>query len=622
MEYFILILLGIPLLAFFVTFIIPKQEEYAIAAVVKTATGINFLLAIIFTIKWILNGAVNLHFNEFTILTSGHYSFYINLYADKLTITFLLFGSLLTFLIGIFSQRYLHRESGYKCFFNVFLFFVFGFVLILFSGNFETMFIGWEILGISSFLLIAFYRERYLPVKNAVKVFSIYRIGDVGLILAMWMSHHLWGQNIAFYELDTIKGLHDTLVTHSSEATIIAILLFITASVKSAMFPFSSWLPRAMEGPTPSSAVFYGSLSVHIGAFLMLRTIHYWEDQFVVKIIIGCVGLLTFVLSNFTARVQSSIKSQIGYASIAQIGIIFIEIAAGLEIVALIHITANAFYRTYQLLISPSIVTYKIREQFYHFVPFKKTIEDSWPKRIEYTLYSLSIREWNLDSSMYRYWWVPLKKFGNLMTFLSIKRVAFFFIPVFGVGLILLSTHASMPPFYLHLLPIHYGGLGMLMVLKAFTERRSVLTSWSLVIMNQAFILLAIAFNEHLSVLELSTFLSGVIISGIIGVLAIRRLKKLEKIVKLNAFYGHVYEHPKIALVFLLACLGLAGFPITPTFIGEDLLFSHIKENQLLLASMVAFSFVIDGIALIRIYSRVFLGPHIKTYHDVAKRSS
>jgi formate hydrogenlyase subunit 3/multisubunit Na+/H+ antiporter MnhD subunit len=83
-----------------------------------------------------------------------------------------------------------------------------------------------------------------------------------------------------------------------------------------------------------------------------------------------------------------------------------------------------------------------------------------------------------------------------------------------------------------------------------------------------------------------------------------------------------VYEHPKITAVFLLACLGLAGFPITPTFIGEDLLFSHIEEHQFALAALASLSFIIDGIALIRIYSRVFLGPHYKTYHEVAKRSS
>jgi formate hydrogenlyase subunit 3/multisubunit Na+/H+ antiporter MnhD subunit len=83
-----------------------------------------------------------------------------------------------------------------------------------------------------------------------------------------------------------------------------------------------------------------------------------------------------------------------------------------------------------------------------------------------------------------------------------------------------------------------------------------------------------------------------------------------------------VFEHPRIALAFLIACLGIAGFPITPTFLGEDLIFSHIHPDQFILAALVALSFVLNGLALIRIYARVFLGPHVKTYHEVAYRSA
>jgi formate hydrogenlyase subunit 3/multisubunit Na+/H+ antiporter MnhD subunit len=92
--------------------------------------------------------------------------------------------------------------------------------------------------------------------------------------------------------------------------------------------------------------------------------------------------------------------------------------------------------------------------------------------------------------------------------------------------------------------------------------------------------------------------------------------------VSLDKFYGHSYEHPKIALVFLIACLGVAGFPITPTFIGEDLIFSHIHQDQILLAFFISLSLIINGLAAIRIYARIFLGPHVKTYHGAAKRSS
>ena len=96
----------------------------------------------------------------------------------------------------------------------------------------------------------------------------------------------------------------------------------------------------------------------------------------------------------------------------------------------------------------------------------------------------------------------------------------------------------------------------------------------------------------------------------------------MESNVNLNQYLGHVYEHPKFAFFFLLAALGVTGFPITTTFIGEDLIFSHVESDQILLASLIALSFIVSGIAGIRIYTRLFLGPHIKTYHELPYKSS
>ena len=140
---------------------------------------------------------------------------------------------------------------------------------------------------------------------------------------------------------------------------------------------------------------------------------------------IGVLGLVTAIVASGIARVQSSVKSQIAYASIAQIGLIFIEVAAGFEDLALFHFAGNAFLRTYQLLVSPSVVTYLIREQFYNYNPRQKTIEDSFSKKIEYSLYMLCIKEFNLDSIMYRYLWNPLKWAGKKLDFFNINRVLY-----------------------------------------------------------------------------------------------------------------------------------------------------------------------------------------------------
>jgi len=622
MNAFINIFIILPVIGFLLSLLIPRKNENLLSSVSFLTVGLQLFLSLGFIAFWLWNGAEVLNVKDFSVFQAKGYDFYVDLYFDRITATYLVVGAMLTFIITLYSKYYLHREEGYKRFFNVILFFYLGFNIIIASGNLETLFIGWEILGISSFLLIAFYRDRYLPVKNAVKVFSIYRIGDVGLILAMWLSHHLWHENISFEKLNNYELVHEHLSSHSLIGFVIALLIYISAAAKSAQLPFSSWLPRAMEGPTPSSAIFYGSLSVHIGVFILMRTYTFWEHQISFRIFVIVIGLLTSIIATFTSRVQSTVKSQIAYSSIAQIGLIFIEVALGFEMIALIHVAGNAFLRTYQLLVSPSVVSYKIREQFYNYVPRHKTIEDSWPKRLEYSLYILSLKEWNLDSIMYKYMWNPLKKIGGSWSFLNFKNVYIFFAIAFIGGLFFALNPQLINEKWHDYIPLFFGFLALLMVVKSFTERASVRLSWSLIITTHLSIALAVSFNEHFDLSHHIWYLSGVLIGGLVGYACIQRLRNLENWVSLDRFYGHAYEHPKIALVFLIACLCVAGFPITPTFIGEDLIYSHIKEDQVLLAFFVSLSLIIDGLAAIRIYARIFLGPHVKTYHQVARRSS
>lgn len=618
LQYFILL----PFLGFIISLFLPESKEKAIS---WTAFGTVFLQLVglvVFIIFWIIDGAKDLNLVELSILKTAHYEFFIDFYFDQISAVYLFIGALLTSMITTYSRYYLHREKGYKRFFNTVLFFFFGYNLAILSGNFETLFIGWEIIGISSFLLIAFYRERYLPVKNAFKVFSIYRIGDVGLLLAMWASHHLFHENITFMKLNNYELVNEHLQNHSIIGIFIALCLACAAAAKSAQIPFSSWLPRAMEGPTPSSAIFYGSLSVHLGVFLMLRTFPFWEHQTTMRFAIGLMGLTTSLAASVMARVQSSVKSQVAYSSISQIGIIFIEIALGFETLALIHFAGNAFLRTYQLLVSPSIVSYLIRDQFYNFKPRKKAIEDSYPKKIEYTLYILALKEFNLEGFLNMVLWKPLKIIGKSLDFLNVKRIYLVFIPIYLMGFITYKFKLHLPYQLTNMLPELFAFIGLVFVFKSFSERKSPFLAWILIVMNHFWIALAIVFNDKVSVSEIAYYLAGIIVAGIIGYIDLLQLQKLERRILINQYLGHVYEHPKFAFFFLLATLGITGFPITTTFIGEDLIFSHIDSNQLFLAFFVASSFVVSGIAGIRIYARLFLGPHVKTYHELPYRSS
>jgi NADH-quinone oxidoreductase subunit L len=619
LQFFILL----PLVGYAISLLIPAKKEDAISWITYLVVGIHLVAAIAFTVVWILfNHHHPINLKEIDVYRTEGYDFFIDFYFDKITATYLLVGAILVFLVTIYSRYYMHREVGYKRFFNTILFFYLGYNISIFAGNLETLFIGWEILGISSFLLIAFYRERYLPVKNAVKVFSIYRIGDIGLILAMWMSHHLWHENITFAKLNNFELVHEHLQSHTIIGVLISLTILITAAAKSAQLPFCSWMPRAMEGPTPSSAIFYGSLSVHLGVFLLLRTFTFWEHQLSVRIMIGALGLLTSLATTSIARVQSSVKSQIAYASIAQIGLIFIEIALGFENLALWHFAGNAFLRTYQLLVSPSVVSYLIREQFYNFKPRKHTVEDSLPKKIEYTIYMWSLKEFNLDSFMYRYLWNPLKFLGKKLDFLTLKRVVIYFIPAYLIGLFCVYHKDMIGSQIQEYLPIFFGLIALITVLKSFTERTHARVSWLLVVMSHFWIALSIAFNEQFTFDQVHLYLSGVAAAGVIGFLCLRTLKKYEGNIDLDQFHGHAHKHPKVTVIFLLCCLGVSGFPITPTFVGEDLIFTHIHEDQPVLATIVSLSFIIDGIAIIRIFARIFLGPHVKSIYDMAYRSS
>jgi NADH:ubiquinone oxidoreductase subunit 4 (subunit M) len=140
--------------------------------------------------------------------------------------------------------------------------------------------------------------------------------------------------------------------------------------------------------------------------------------------------------------------------------------------------------------------------------------------------------------------------------------------------------------------------------------------------MNHFWVALAISFNESFTFDQVHIYLSGITVAGILGFLCLIWLKRTEGSIHLDQFHGHAYRHPRLAAVFLLCCLGASGFPITPTFIGEDLMFSHIHEDQALFALMVSLSFIIDGLSIMRIYARVFLGPHVKSQYEMAYRSS
>src|SRR5262245_19867574 len=217
----------------------------------------------------------------------------IEFLVDRLSLAFAALSTAIAVVVSAFSNRYLHREPGYNRYFVLLAMFVLGMLLVALAGNVAVLFIGWELVGLSSALLVAFFQERPAAVSNAFRVIWVYRISDAALRYAAVLLRLLAGSGSLSLLFGGGAGSSALLTT--SNATIIAVLLIVAVACKSALLPFSSWLPRAMEGPTPSSAVYYGSLSIHAGCFLLLRAAPLLEHSAAARVLAGTLGLATAI---------------------------------------------------------------------------------------------------------------------------------------------------------------------------------------------------------------------------------------------------------------------------------------------------------------------------------------
>ncbi len=618
MNHFIHLLVGLPIFSFLMSLFIQENNEKAIGSLAYFSSLIHFVFTTATVVSWLLMPESSYNLHDLSIYHNHDYDFYIDFLVDQTSLTFTWVGSFITFMVITYSRRYMHKEFGFKRYFNTILLFYVGYTIIALSGNFETLFIGWEFLGISSFLLISFYRFRYLPVRNSVKVYSIYRIGDIGILLTMWMSHHLWHRNISFSEIQDWGWVHDQLTLHPSTAMFISVMIILAAIAKSAQYPFTGWLPRAMEGPTPSSAIFYGALSIHMGCFLLLRTDHIWGANVGSRWVIGIIGGVTAIISHLITKTQSTLKGQIAYSSATQIGIMFIEIALGLESMALLHFAGNAFLRSYQLLTSPSLMALKIREQTFEPGENIETGHSSnGMRRFKSTIYLLGLKEWNLDYLIFLLIFRPLKWIGKPFKRFSLLQLMMLSLPIYCLGLMMIpnGNHETHGIFH-QLGSLIVGVLAVVFISRGYTEKENAVHAWIFVIGTHLLIDLAVSLNQPLNAKETTMYLSGVVLSGIIGLAILLFIQSKHQVISLFDYQGMAWKHPKLSALFLITALGISGFPISTSFFGEDLIFVHIHENQFVLASITAMVFVINGITVIRLYAKIFLGTHQKNVQE------
>jgi NAD(P)H-quinone oxidoreductase subunit 5 len=318
----------------------------------------GLVAALLILATMLLSGSryVPLELGDWVAITREQFHFHLKFVFDRLSVPFTILTFILVGTIGAFASRYMHRESGYGRFFLYFAVFLLGMIVASLAGTIETLFLGWELVGLSSALLVAFFQERTAPVKNGERLWSVYRISDAAFLLAAVALHHVSGAGDFAELMGTGPWPEGEAALTSGQALSVGLLLLIACAGKSALVPFSGWLPRAMEGPTPSSAVFYGALSVHLGAFLLLRVSPILELSAWLSVAVTAVGLASAILAAISGRVQTDAKGALAFASLTQVGIITAEIGIGLRYIPLIHIIGHACLRTLQLLRAPSLL--------------------------------------------------------------------------------------------------------------------------------------------------------------------------------------------------------------------------------------------------------------------------
>jgi NADH-quinone oxidoreductase subunit L len=279
-------------------------------------------------------------------------AFRLDFVTDAPALCFALLSIGICGVVAAFSLRYMHREPGFQRYFVQFAMFTLGITLVALAGSIEVLFAGWELLGLSSVLLVAFFHERPAPLGNAMRVFTVYRVSDAAMLSAAVLLHHWAGSG----SLSLVFSGASTVALGPGRSLAIVLLLLVAVAGKSALLPFSGWLPRAMEGPTPSSAVYYGALSIHAGCFLLLRAEPLLAGLWVARLLAALAGAATAVYATITARVQMDVKSSLSYAALTQVGIIVVEISLGWTTLALLHICGHASLRLLQFLSAPNVL--------------------------------------------------------------------------------------------------------------------------------------------------------------------------------------------------------------------------------------------------------------------------
>lgn len=604
-ELFPLIIYFLPII-FVVMFSVLKFEENFLRKINIYSFLLPFMVTLYLIFRFVFVNPQPIAADLFQI-DFGHHHISISIYIDRLSCVILFLTGYLSVLVARLSQIYLHRERGYQRFYKTINLFVFGLQVLAIAGTLDLFFAGWEIIGFSSFLLIAFYRDRTRPVKNAFRIYSIYRIADFGLLLGAIIGHVLLKNADHFNILLSEETVIQTL-ENSGWMTILGLMLVFAAIGKSAQFPFLNWPARAMEGPTPSSAIFYGALSIHCGIFLLYRTYPIWSHSQLVVGSVVVIALVTILLASGIERVQSNIKGQLAYASVIQIAFMFIEIALGWHTFVLIHIVCHCLLRCYQLLVSPSVVVEHIKTLNKSDLRLsKKPFGFLVPEKIKNTLYSLASQEAFLSTTERGFTLLPAIRV-KLWIRGVVKSV---WTPIVLLSsLVIFAWHAGdMDP--KHMLAYLYGGIGLILSLACLTSLKQPMSIWKRFGIAQLAFLLSVYFINSESLVGIVMYTVSALPCWLCGFFSLRGIADID----MKIYNGLYVTARNRATFFFIAFIGLSGLPFTTTFWAEDILIAEIITINPPILIMTTISLMLNGLIVARIMIKTFWGfPTYKKY--------
>lgn len=336
-EYFFYYFTLSSLVRFFLVLIFSSQNPVHLGE--KRVRVIVSLGIISDLIHLILILSLNQYLSQITINDFLYFADDFKILWTPYSIAFFTFCISLISLVARFSSFYLHRDNYFYKFFSLLFILELAVCLLVLTSSSGSIFIGWELLGLSSVLLIAFYEHRAAVLKNSLLILVIYKIADVifysALIASAYFGAHIYTQ----------------IANPAAE-----LLILIACLIKSSIFPFL-WLPRAMEGPTPSSAIFYGGIATHLPMFIFLNiSMNHPAHSLLFTVSTISLISLSSIITTLMSKQAVDAKNAIAYASVAQLGLIYIEILLGFYTLALTHGIINGVYRSFEFLKSPSLI--------------------------------------------------------------------------------------------------------------------------------------------------------------------------------------------------------------------------------------------------------------------------